>query len=207
MDSSDSSDSVSKHLVPFKTGDRHAGNELIQRYWDRVLRAASSRLRDAGIRVVDGEDVAVSVFASLFRRAEENKFSDTDLEDREDLWNLLSRLIRNKSVDAVRRERAKKRGEGAVRGESVFMNPNDDFQPGIGGVEEIAEPPIERAALAEQQALLMESLNSDVVREVVMLRLEGYETSEIASRVGLSDRSVRRKIAMAREAWQKLCGE
>lgn len=204
MDSPDPFDSVSKHLDKFKAGDRNSSNELIQRYWDRVLKAASARLRDAGIRVVDGEDVAVSVFASLCRRAEENKFSDSDLEDREDLWSLLSRLIRNKSVDALRKERAKKRGGGTVRGESVFVNLNDDQGIGFGGVEEAVTSPAEQAALAEQQARLMEALNSDVVREVVMLRLEGYETSEIASRVGLSDRSVRRKIALAREAWRGL---
>lgn len=204
MDPHDAVDSVSEHLRKFKAGDREASNELIQRYWDRVLQAASARLRDAGMRVVDGEDVAVSVFASLCRRADENKFADSDLEDREDLWNLLLRLIRNKSIDAFRRERAKKRGAGTVRGESAFMNVNHDERLGIGEVEEIVAGPVERAAIAEQQAMLMEALNSDIVREVVMLRLEGHETPEIASRVGLSDRSVRRKIALARQAWRGL---
>jgi RNA polymerase sigma factor (sigma-70 family) len=206
MDSNDKTGSISQLLNEFKARNSEATDELIRRYWDRVLAAASARLHDANIRVVDGEDVAVSVFASLCRRAEEERFDSQDLGDRDDLWRLLSRLIRNKAIDAVRRDRAKKRGSGDVRGDSVFMNVAGDSDVGWGAVGGLSETPLERAILVEQQARLLEALKTDVVREIVMLRLEGYEIAEIAKRVGLSDRSVKRKIALAREAWIDLDG-
>lgn len=46
-------------------------------------------------------------------------------------------------------------------------------------------------------ALLM----SDYLREDASLRLEGYPVQEIARRLGLSDRSINRKLDLIRKAW------
>lgn len=196
-------DSVARLIRDFKQGDQDAANELTRRYFDRVVNAASRHLRSCGIRVVDGEDIAASVFESFWQRANEQGYSE-DLSDQEHLWRLLSRLMRSKTIDAVRRERAGKRGGGQVRGDSVFLRIDGEQAPGIDNERGSDPNPAEEAMLTERYHQLMDTLGSDQMREIILMRMEGHEVTDIAQQVKLSERSVRRKIAMARSCWSQL---
>ncbi len=199
----DPSDSTSRLIREFKNGDAEAANELTRRYFDRVVLAASNRLRSQGVRVVDGDDIAASVFESFLGLAGDHQYVEA-ISDREHLWRLLLRLMRSKTIDAVRRERAARRGGGHVRGESVFIPRDNEGTAGIDHERGNDPSPLDEAMLAEHYQQLIESLDSDLMREVIVLRLEGYEVSEIAEQVKLSPRSVRRKIAIARSHWSQL---
>jgi DNA-directed RNA polymerase specialized sigma24 family protein len=207
MDSNEHTGSVTRILGQFKDGDTEAAEAIVDRYFDRVVDRAAKRLADRGIRAVDGEDVALSVFESLLKQNADKKFADDDLADRQELWNLLCRLIQNKTVDAIRRETALKRGGGNVRGESVFMKPMDSS---VGGIDrqagESADAP-NKAMASERFAMLMTILDNDRAREIVTLRLLGHEIDEIADRVQRSPRSVKRKLALARSIWLRLLDE
>lgn len=206
MSPESSSESTARLLRDFKDGDREAANELTRRYFDRVVMAATRRLRDQGVRVVDGEDIAASVFESFLGRVEDYQRQDA-LSDQEQLWRLLCRLMRSKTVDALRRERAAKRGGGRVRGESVFMPLTDEQEAGIDHARGPDVSPLDEVALGERYQQLLASLGSDVMREIIILRLEGCEVAEIAERVELSPRSVRRKLEIARSRWAELAGD
>ncbi len=175
----------------------------MDKYFLRIARAAEKRINQSKRRVTDGEDIAASVFESLWKRSERGMFEQSELNDPDQLWNYLCRLLRSKVADHMRREDAAKRGGGNVRGESVFLMRGDD-----GGYLEVTAPdcfsPDELAGFFEQQQLLMEALEDDRLREIAMLRLEGYEVSEIAHAVQLSDRSVKRKLSVIRTIWQRV---
>ena len=49
---------------------------------------------------------------------------------------------------------------------------------------------------------LLALLDRDVLKNVALLKLEGYEHVEIADRLDISVRSVGRKIQIIRDAWQ-----
>ncbi len=79
---------------------------------------AARHLGSAPRRIADEEDVAVSVFETLCKGAAAGRFEK--LQDRDDLWKLLTAIAGMKSVDQIRRQTAKKRGGEDVRGESII---------------------------------------------------------------------------------------
>jgi DNA-directed RNA polymerase specialized sigma24 family protein len=60
-----SAGSVSRLLEGFRAGDDAAVRSLWERYCDRLVRLARYKLRNAGRRVADEEDVALSALHSL----------------------------------------------------------------------------------------------------------------------------------------------
>ena len=196
MSKDDLSGSISRYIHDLQNGDAQAANPLVTRYWSRVLAAASKRLDDAGICVADGEDIAISVFDSLCKLA--NAEDETDIQDRDHLWRLLLRMINHKTIDLIRHERAKKRGSNQVVREGSLAKDQSNVQ--LGDLAAKFETPLDQVELLEEQTQLISSLDDDA-REVITLRLEGYPTKEIAEQLGLSDRTVRRKLEVVKKSW------
>src|SRR5215471_11580657 len=67
-----------------QAGDVAAAQPLWERYFARLVELARSRLRGAGRRVADEEDVALSAFDSFCRGAMGGRFPR--LTDSADLW-------------------------------------------------------------------------------------------------------------------------
>src|SRR5262245_18719722 len=96
-------------------------------------------------------------------------------------------LTARKTIDAVDRERAAKRGGGEVVGgrsfEAVFGN----------------EPTPEFAAeVAEECRALLDRLGDDELRRIAVWKLEGYTNREIARGLGKSLATVERKLDLIR---------
>jgi hypothetical protein len=104
--------SITKCLVLLKQGDSDAAQRIWQRYFHRLVGLARARLRAAQRRVADEEDVALSALDSFFRRAARGEFPR--LDDRDDLWQLLSVLTVRKAANLGRHERRQSRGGGGV---------------------------------------------------------------------------------------------
>jgi DNA-directed RNA polymerase specialized sigma24 family protein len=64
--------------------------------------------------------------------------------------------------------------------------------------------PAEAAALTETLARLLDGLGSDELRQVALLRLEGYSNAEIAARVGRHEGTVERKLRTIRDIWEAI---
>ena len=72
------------------------------------------------MRATSEEDIAASVFESLWQRANENRFTDNELASTNDLWKLLSTMVRYKAIDHIRNEKREKRGGDNLRGEKYL---------------------------------------------------------------------------------------
>ena len=66
-------ESESQLFQRFKAGDREAANQIIGQFYDRVVNAARKRLEGEKVRATSEEDIAASVFESLWQRADENR--------------------------------------------------------------------------------------------------------------------------------------
>ena len=93
-------DSVTLWLAGIKAGDNSDIQRLWDRYFQQLVRLASSRLPRHARRVVDGEDIAISAFRSFCDRAGKGQFPD--LADRDQLWRVLFAITVRKAVSTVR---------------------------------------------------------------------------------------------------------
>ncbi len=196
------SDSEKSILRRFKDGSKEAANELIGKYFERVRLAAEKRLAKRSARLSGPDDIAASVFESLWQRAKENRFKEEELGSYEELWRLLAKMIQFKTDDHARRAIAKKRGGGQVRGDSVFGNA-EDTSPGFDNQPGQAFTPDQLMELQEGCTELMSKLNDENLQQIAVMRLEDYSVAEIASHFDRSERWVKRKLAIIREIWSE----
>jgi DNA-directed RNA polymerase specialized sigma24 family protein len=192
--------SITYWLHQLQAGDQEAAQELWNRYFQRLVGLARSKLRGAPRRVADEEDVALSAFDSFCRGAEQGRFPR--LDDRDNLWRLLVVITERKACDLVQHERRQKRGGGDVRGESGFA---DDFDfEAAAGIEQLEsrEPTPEiAAAVADECRRLLELLGDVTLRSVAVWKMEGYTNAEIADKLGCVVVTVERKLQLIRNLW------
>jgi DNA-directed RNA polymerase specialized sigma24 family protein len=104
----------------------------------------------------------------------------------------------------LERERAQKRGGGAIRGESAFLNRDGDLDPkGLEQLIAAGPTPEFEAAAREQFVRLLDLLDKPDLREVVRMRIEGYTVEEIAGELGRNTRSIERKLNLIRSLWSQ----
>ena len=180
--------------------DEKAAEVIWGEFHDPLLRVAKDQLRQDNKRVADEEDIVQSVMRQFFEGAKAGRF--VEHEDRSDLWRLLVSMMRQKVIDKRRHALRAKRGNGAVRGESVFVNQGEDH----GGLDEAAKVdllPDFIASFREEKERLFEMLPDTETRRVAKRRLQGYSNSEIAEQLGISLRSVERRMATIRALWSQ----
>jgi RNA polymerase sigma factor (sigma-70 family) len=138
----------------------------------------------------DPEDIVQSAFRSFFLRPIPAA-DDAMLERVEsDLWPLLAEIAIRKLSQQIRRHSAQRRdvATDVVNRQDVASN---------------ASSPSESASLSEVIALTQNGLD-ERSRTAFLLRLEGYEILEIAERLAISERTVRRSLSEAKQILQRL---
>jgi RNA polymerase sigma factor (sigma-70 family) len=194
-------DEVTLWLERLATGDEVAARQIWSRYIQQMLSFARARLAAANRRVADEEDLTVSAFCSLCQRVERGQFPD--LKDRASLWKLLTTIIARKAVAEMRRHCSQKRGAGKVSGESVFFRV--DASCTAIGLDNMAgaEPTPEFAAEMIEQCSRLLSCLSDDCRQIALYKLDGFTNDQIAEKLNAAPRTVERKLASIRSAWQE----
>ncbi|NNJ24059.1 hypothetical protein LzC2_01060 [Planctomycetes bacterium LzC2] len=192
----DPSAGVTQFLAEVRKGNREAVGEVARQLLPRVVRILERKLR--GLRAADAEVVAGSVFLALWNHAGDGRFGAGTLSDSEDLWRWLMRVTDRKAIDYARREKAAKRGGGQTRGEGDIWI-SDSQSSGLDGTEGPELSPVELAAFADTFESLMTALPNDTTRQVVVLRLEGRTSGEIARLLDVSTKTVKRKLAGTRQ--------
>jgi RNA polymerase sigma factor (sigma-70 family) len=142
--------------------------------------------------VINEEDVALSAIHSFFAKLEDGRFPD--LHDRDQLWALLASIAAQKAMKARDRQNAKQRGGGNVRGDSALAHATDHIAHGEPGPRELAE-------FQDLVRHLLDRLR-EPLRQIAIQRLQGKSEAEIAEQLGVSPRTVARKIARIRDIWE-----
>jgi DNA-directed RNA polymerase specialized sigma24 family protein len=189
--------SVSHWLGLLQAGETAAAQPLWERYFQRLVRLARHKLAGAPRLVADEEDVALSAFDSFCRSARGGRFPQ--LGDRDDLWRLLMLLTARKASHLRRDQGRRKRGGAVVHG-----GPLDPSE--LASLDEVLgrEPTPQFAAeVAEEYRRLLAALGDADLEAVALWKLEGYENTEIAAKLGCAPRTVERRLQLIRRLWEK----
>jgi RNA polymerase sigma-70 factor, ECF subfamily len=174
-----------QHLIDlWRQGDENAARQIVDGYLDRLVVLARRHLHQKMAARIDPEDIVQSVFRTFFSRVKEGQFV---FSEQDDLTKLLVRITLNKTLRQVAYHRAAKRnpGQEAVKDDG----PHDRLQDLLG-----AEPtPEATVAFIDQFEHLLNQLQPQE-REILELRLQGFSNEEIAEKLGIYDRKIRRVI-------------
>jgi RNA polymerase sigma factor (sigma-70 family) len=193
-------DSVASWLLGARAGDDAAAQRLWERYFERLVRLARHKLPAHGKRAFDEEDVAHSALRCFLHGIAENRYPQ--LADRHGLWNLLVVITARKAQAYVRRQNRQKRGGGEVLGETAFLG-KDDEQAGIEQVIGAEPTPAFAAQVAEECQRLLDQLEDDALRDIAILKMEGFTVDEIAERLGSTRRTIERRLHIIRKTWEQ----
>ncbi|MCB9924284.1 MAG: RNA polymerase subunit sigma-70 [Planctomycetaceae bacterium] len=193
--------SVTQWIDGFKEGDPDAAAKIWRRYGGALLSLARRKLRNTRKRVSDEEDVAMIAFEHFCRGVQEGRFSQ--LEDRDDLWQLLVMLINRRSFDQMRREI--RRNE---RGESVFLkSPTTTPERQLPGtIPDMALPPHVAVQAIEECSRFLEVLQDGTLQQIACWKMEGHTNDEIADKLNVVTRTVERKLNLIRKKWTEMIG-
>jgi DNA-directed RNA polymerase specialized sigma24 family protein len=193
--------SVSLWIGGLKTGDAEAARKLWERYFDRLVHLTRDKLR--AVRSVGGdqdeEDVALSTINSVCLGAVNGKFPR--LGDRDDLWALLVVISARKALNQARDQRRQKRGGGRVRSEADLAAADAEEQSALAEIVGQEPSPEFAAIVAESYERRFAELGDATLRQIALMRLEGYGNDEIAAKRGCTGRTVLRKIEVIRHRW------
>jgi RNA polymerase sigma factor (sigma-70 family) len=199
--------SVSAWIEQMKAGDEAALGKLHARYWPFLVGLARRKLEGIPRRATDEEDVAQQAFWGFYESLRAGRLPR--LTNRHQLLALLTHITACQAVNQIKHELGvQKRGGGRVQGESVLDNP---AAPGGAsrGLEQAEDPGLS----PQEQALLNDSYQHYVtalpenLREHAELYLAGLTHQEIADRVGCTERTVDRKVALVLARWRQMAAE
>ena len=172
-------------LLQFQEGSQEAATSLYSRYAHR-LRAFVRRDTIASVgSCFDAEDIVQSVFRRFFKRASQGNY---EVPASEELWNLFLVIALNRLRAEEAYHRAAKRDASPDRA---------DAEPRQSGRSPRTAGPGDRVS----NVVIDEALEHlpALQKQVVKLRIEGYEVAEIAEKIGRAKRTVERALQESRK--------
>lgn len=189
---------ITDWLQQLQAGEGNAAQKLWEEYFEKMVWLARQKLEGANRTSADEEDVALSAFKSFCLGVREGRFSQ--LRDAHNLWPLLMAITINKSIDLIRHQNRQKRGEsdGAENAtpqrHEVTFNEVISSDPSPAMVAELTDQ-------LDQLLLRLDATGDAALRQIAVLKLDGFSNVEIAERVGCVRRSVERKLQIIASLW------
>ena len=194
----ETSGSVTHWLSLLREGEPEAAEFVWNRYFARVLQLAHEQLRGMRDQARSAEDVALSALNAVCQAAHLGRLDN--LHDRHDLWRLLMTCTLNRARNLRGAEFCSKRG-GAPDGAAVSLDPL------LLSRSPSSDPtPAEAAELTDQLRHLMDRLDledpSHRLRQVALLKLEGYTLVEIARLQNCARKTIVVRLSVIRALWR-----
>ena len=186
--------SVTIWIEQLREGNSLAAQKLWEGYFHRLVGLARSKLKMMPRRGTDEEDIALSAFNSFFQGVEQGRFRK--LDDRNDLWQVLLMITQRKAIDLLEYE---------TRGKRDWRR-NQPAASEFGKVElEGREPdPAFAVQFAEEYEKLLTKLPYDDLRQIAILKMEGYTNKEIAKELGCALVTIQRRLRLIRHKWEEV---
>jgi RNA polymerase sigma-70 factor, ECF subfamily len=159
-------------LARLRAGDESAFDVVFRSYYGGLVGLAESLLRSRE----QAEDIAQDVLLELWRRRESLVLTDS-------LRSYLLRAVRNRAFNELRRVKIAKRKEPLVR--------DDEETPALGVLR------LEDEELDAAIAGAVDALPGPLRETFVMSRRDGLKYQEIASRLGVSVKTVEARMGKA----------
>lgn len=194
-------DPVSQWIEQLATSDRDAANQLWQHFCRRLMSFARNRLSPTSRRVYDEEDAAISAFRSLCRGIESNRYPE--INSRDNLWGLLVVIAGRKIANRKRFDGQKKRAISSTLTEDLFQSVSGDEGSPLRSVMSREPTPALAAEVADTSEHLLSMLPEEDLRQLVLLKLEGYTNEDAAEKMQVTRRTVQRKLERIRRCWME----
>lgn len=185
-------ESVTGWIDLLSDGDSEAAEQLWRHISLRLQEFARQRLDEQTRRRYDEHDAANSAFHSLCRGLVDGRLAT---ENRDAFWGLLAVITSRKIAAQRRSSNRKKRGRGAVRGESGFGD------AGIDAVVGNQQTPDMLAEVTESCTELLDALPDEVMKKIVLLKFQGAHNGEVARELNCTQRTIERKLERIRRIW------
>ena len=169
-------------------GDSSAATRIFSHYTNRLIQLARQRLTQQLSARVDADDVVMSAYRSFFVGTSRGQFS---IADSGDLWRLLVQVTLHKLYRQVQYHQRQKRD---VRLEAAGQNAVHEH-------ELSTEPSAQAAVIAAEELRRVMAALPAAARETLELRLRGNSIAEIAANRDVNEKTVRRHLQKAREAF------
>lgn len=172
----------------WRTGDQDAARQLFNRYVDRLSAIARHRIGHRLTARLDPDDVVQSVFRTFFGRVRDGQYS---IEEPDDICKLLTKITVNKTLRQIEFQQA------------ACRNPGHETRQGDNAQERIMEllagdpSPEATVNFIDEFQNFLNALRRDD-RTILELRFQGLDNDEVAQKLGVSDRKVRRVIERVR---------
>jgi RNA polymerase sigma-70 factor (ECF subfamily) len=157
--------------------------EDFERFTRRLIGLARNQLDARLHHKIEPEDIVQSVYKSFFLRYGD---AESQPQDVDGLWRLLTLITVRKCADRVRYHQAGRRNM-AREAQAAADSSIDLWRDAIG-----REPTPDHAAVMTDTIQQILTGLSDVERPVIELSLQGYSTQEVSDKLGRAERSVRR---------------
>jgi RNA polymerase sigma-70 factor (ECF subfamily) len=169
-------------------GDQAVAKELFDTYVDRLVSLARKRISQRLASRIDAEDIVQSVFRTFFVRARQGQFT---INDADDVCKMLARITVHKTFRQIAHHLAGKRS--AAR-EAAHSEEHHELIQTLRGKEPTPE---EAASLLDQLEHFLQQLKPED-REILEMRMQGFSSLEIAEKLKVSDRKIRRLMERIR---------
>jgi DNA-directed RNA polymerase specialized sigma24 family protein len=210
-------DDVAATSIPLGPRERQAIDEVLVQTHSALVAKATRMLKRLHILPVqcEAEDAVDGAVLRLSRSANRQTLASAD---RASLLKLLSAILTREIFDL--RDylaRRKRNGEGTRRSETDELVGETVFRPGEqpdrGSLRQVVDPEqltssglgFEAQVIADDQfELLLNRLGDPSLRDIARMRLEDYSREEIAAEFRVTTRTIQRKMAIIREAFEGL---
>jgi RNA polymerase sigma-70 factor, ECF subfamily len=173
-------------LRRYRDGSEEAAQEIYRRYAQRLRALAQAKCAPDLASRLDVEDIVQSVFGSFFRGASKGYY---EVPAGEELWKLFLVIALNKIRAKGAFHRAAKRDVRLTASQESFGRAGETLAR-----EEATDQAFLQLALDE----VLERL-PPTHKQMVVLRLEGYEVAEMSRKTGRSKRTVERILQESRK--------
>lgn len=160
-------------------GDESASREIVDVYGSHILRAVRRRMNRRMRDRFDSEDFTQAVWASFFGHLSIVSRIETEGE----LAGFLGRMASNKVIDAGRRQKSRPEAN-STNGSLPYVVTDNRLQ--------VSQPTPSQFAVANESWDQLKDNETDKHQQLLQLLREGRSRPEIAQKMGISARHLRR---------------
>ncbi|MCI0456990.1 MAG: sigma-70 family RNA polymerase sigma factor [Gemmataceae bacterium] len=172
----------------WRAGDQKAAQKLFDNYVDRLVPLARRRISQRLASRVDPEDVVQSVFRTFFGGVKQGRFH---IKDQDDLYKLLMRITVHKTLRHIAFHKAAKRDPSQEAGQG------EEAQDRLIQLLDREPTPEDAVTFLDQLEHFLSRLRPQE-RQILEMRLQGYSNEDIAEKLGIYDRKIRRVFERVR---------
>jgi RNA polymerase sigma-70 factor (ECF subfamily) len=174
-----------------------AARIIWERFAPRLRLLVRRHLDNRILRREDEHDILQNTFASFCQGQSAGK---TAPASRKELWKLLVRITMCKVINTAHRHMADRRDfrrERCVRQQGGEGTQVPHWM--LDYVDRSQPRPEERMAVVEEVQRLLDMLNDEELRQIVLWKLEGFTNADISDLIGKTVRSVELKLQLIRK--------